>query len=175
MRNATWRTHVLRPGRPCMVCNEQLEPASVNVDRQGLLDDPEYIAGTGRGVPQRQNVAALAASVSASLLSQFVALTVAPSGRGETGHVRYALNSGWLEILNYTSTPGCRWENAAIGDDRQDMAGPHLAAEKARSDRVRRTTQAAPGKVPAPVVPAPHVRLADRVRNLLPRLLRRRP
>jgi hypothetical protein len=51
MRNATWRTHVLRPGRPCLVCNEQLNPADVTIDRQGLLDDPEYIAGAGRGLP----------------------------------------------------------------------------------------------------------------------------
>ena len=25
MRNATWRTHVIRPGRPCMSCNRQLD------------------------------------------------------------------------------------------------------------------------------------------------------
>ncbi len=27
MRNATWRSHVLRPGRPCMICNSSSTPA----------------------------------------------------------------------------------------------------------------------------------------------------
>ena len=27
MCNATWRTHVVRPGRPCMACNRQLDMA----------------------------------------------------------------------------------------------------------------------------------------------------
>lgn len=33
MRNATWRTHVIRPGRPCMVCSGQLDPADVTIDK----------------------------------------------------------------------------------------------------------------------------------------------
>ena len=40
MCNATWRTHVIRPGRPCMACNRQLDMAQVTLDKQGLLDDP---------------------------------------------------------------------------------------------------------------------------------------
>src|SRR5205823_197636 len=29
MRNATWRSHVVRPGRPCMSCNGQLDGGDV--------------------------------------------------------------------------------------------------------------------------------------------------
>ena len=137
MRNATWRTHVLRPGRPCMACNGQLDPARVTIDRQGLLDDPAYIAGAGAGVrEQRQNVAALAAGVSASLLSQFVALVAAPSGVGETGPVRFSLTTGRLEHLDCVSKPHCTWENGTgAGDARPVLTGSHPAAEQARAAR----------------------------------------
>jgi molybdopterin-synthase adenylyltransferase len=137
MRNATWRTHVLRPGRPCMVCNGQLDPARVTIDRQGLLDDPTYIAGAGAGVrDQRQNVAALAAGVSGSMLSHFVGLVAAPSGIGETGPVRFSLTTGRLEHLTCTSKKHCTWENStAAGDRRSVLTGPHAAAERARADR----------------------------------------
>ena len=68
MRNATWRSHVIRPMRPCMSCNRQLDPGQVIPDRDGLLDDPEYIAGAGRSdVPANQNVAPLSVNVAASL------------------------------------------------------------------------------------------------------------
>ena len=45
MRNATWRSHVLRPGRPCMACNGQLDLGKVHADRENLLDDETYITG----------------------------------------------------------------------------------------------------------------------------------
>jgi molybdopterin-synthase adenylyltransferase len=90
MRNATWRSHVIRPGRPCMVCNGQLDVAEVPRDRQGLLDDAEYIRRPGRSGPARPNVALLSINVVASLLAQFVSLTVAPRRprRGRRSPVR---------------------------------------------------------------------------------------
>jgi molybdopterin-synthase adenylyltransferase len=99
MRNATWRSHVLRPGRPCLICNRQLDPTRITIDRQGQLDDPTYIAGAGAALnPGRQNVAILCASVSAGLLTQFASLTVAPGGQGDPGPLQYLL----------PETPKCR-------------------------------------------------------------------
>ena len=84
MRNATWRTHVIRPGRPCMRCNRQLDAAQVIPDMQGLLDDPSYIEHADASiVPPAQNVAPLSVSVSAGLLAQYVSLSTAPSGFGD--------------------------------------------------------------------------------------------
>jgi hypothetical protein len=51
MRNATWRSHVVRPGRPCMVCTRQLDMGQVALDAQGILDDPAYIAGVPARCP----------------------------------------------------------------------------------------------------------------------------
>ena len=75
MRNATWRSHVVRPGRPCMSCNRQLDLGSVALEQQGLLDDPAYIHGMGQGRrPVNPNVAPLSVNVVASLLAQYVQL-----------------------------------------------------------------------------------------------------
>ena len=119
MRNATWRSHVLRPMRPCMSCNGQLDLGLVPLDRQGLLDDPDYIRNSGRSdLPTSQNVAPLSVSVAASLLAQYVSFSVAPAGLGDPGPLRYTLSSHYLEHLKRTTRPHCPVELAeGIGDD----------------------------------------------------------
>lgn len=124
MRGGTWRVHTLVPGRPCMVCNGQLRINELSLDRAGLLDDPEYVRHSGinpgMGGP---NVAALAASVSAGLLSQFVSLVAAPGGMGVSAPLRYMLAAHQFEHLPMKSGAYCPYENAtACGDARQELA-----------------------------------------------------
>jgi hypothetical protein len=138
MRNATWRSHVLRPGRPCLVCNEQVVTSEVSLDIQGLLDDPAYIAGAGRQ-PGGQNVALLSVSATASLLAQFVSFNVAPGGIGEPGPLQYLLSTHTQEHLSFTTRPGCPYEQAeAVGDGRQDLTGDDAAAQEHRAQRSAR-------------------------------------
>ena len=134
MRNATWRSHVIRPMRPCMSCNRQLELGQVIPDKQGLLDDPEYIVGSGRlDVPTNQNVAPLSVSVAASLLAQYVSFSVAPAGLGDPGPLRYALSSHFLEYLDHVTRPHCPAElGEGAGDRRADLTGCHEQAERLR-------------------------------------------
>ncbi len=124
MRGATWRVHVLTPGRPCMVCTRQLSPARVQLDRLGLLDDPAYIrAADSALIESGQNVAALSASVSAAELAQFVSLVASPGGEGVSGPLRYHVSSHMLEHLPDKTAPGCVFEAAlAVGDDRMPIA-----------------------------------------------------
>lgn len=143
MRNATWRSHVLRPGRPCLVCNEQVAVSDVSLDIQGLLDDPTYIAGAGRH-PGGENVALLSVSATASLLAQFVSFNVAPGGIGEPGPLQYLLSTHTLEHLPATTRPGCPYERAeAVGDARQNLTGDHPAAQEHRARRAARRGHAA--------------------------------
>ncbi|MCU1526749.1 MAG: hypothetical protein JWP75_512 [Frondihabitans sp.] len=123
MRNGIWRTHTLVPGRPCMACLGQLVVGDIVLDKDGLLDDPEYIAGAHREAPSRQNVAALSASVSAALLAQFVSLTAQPGGRGAPAPLRYVLSSHSLEHSMAASGTHCPYENSlAAGDARTPIA-----------------------------------------------------
>ena len=134
MRNATWRSHVVRPMRPCMSCNKQLDLGLVSLDQQGLLDDPEYIRNSGRSdLPTSQNVAPLSVSVAATLLAQYVSFSVAPAGLGDPGPLRYSLSSHYLEHLNHTTRPHCPVESAeGVGDVRADLTGRHEQAEQLR-------------------------------------------
>jgi hypothetical protein len=127
MRGGTWRAHALVPGRPCLVCNGQLRMNELTLDRAGKLDDPEYIRrsgiSSGAGSP---NVAALAASVSAGLLAQFVSLVAAPGGIGVSAPLRYMLSIHQLEHLRVQSGAFCVYEKAtARGDERPALADDH--------------------------------------------------
>ena len=145
MRSAVWRTHLVTPGQPCLVCNRQLDPAHIQADKLGLFDDPGYIRGAAISAqPRRQNVAILAASVSASLLAQFTSLTVAPAGMGSPGPLRYALSTHTLEHLDIPLKPGCPFETqVSAGDGRIPLTGIHDAARKAREERRARQNQPA--------------------------------
>ena len=134
MRNATWRSHVVRPDRPCMSCSGQLDLGEVSLDRLGLRDDPEYIKGAGRSEgPSNQNVAPLSVSVTASLLAQYVSFSVAPTGLGDPGPLRYALSTHYLERLGHTTRPDCPVEMVeGLGDQRPVLTDRHIQAERLR-------------------------------------------
>jgi hypothetical protein len=155
MRNATWRSHVIRPGRPCMVCNRQLHPGEVQLDRQDLLDDPEYIRRSGRRAPARQNVAILCINVVGSLLAQFVSLAVAPGGRGDPGPLQYVLSTHHLDTPPVDDSENCAYEaTLAYGDARVPLAGPHPRAGSARRRRQQRQRR-------------PHIRLLRAMRLVI--------
>lgn len=134
MRNATWRSHIIRPGRPCMGCNRQLDLGLVIPDKQGLLDDPNYIRGADPlAVMHRQNVAPLSASVSASLLAQYTSYCATPGGLGDPGPLQYWLSTHHLEHRDDSTRPHCSIESAvATGDLRLDQTGRHEVAERHR-------------------------------------------
>jgi len=136
MRGATWRSHVVRPGRPCLACNGQLDLAAVTADRAGDLDDPHYIAGVAGGGDRAENVAVLAVSAAAGLLAQYVSLNVAPGGLGEPGPLRYLLSTHTLERVDAQTRPNCPVEAVGgDGDAALALTGPHAAADQRRRAR----------------------------------------
>lgn len=156
MRNATTRAHVITPGRPCLQCNGQIDGAQVARDRAGLLDDERYINNSGVSAPARENVSLLAPSVVASMLGQFVSLTVAPGGRGVPGPLRFSLSTHTLQHLPAETLAGCGYEHAtAVGHGRAQLTGPHPVAEAARRSRERRL-RTAPLRIRRAVYAAVH-------------------
>jgi molybdopterin-synthase adenylyltransferase len=138
MRNATWRSHVIRPGRPCLSCNGQLDLSAVTADAAGTLDDPVYIAGLAdvTATDDGQNVAALSISAAAGILAQHISLNVAPGGVGEPGPLQYLLSTHTLEHLDVASRLHCPLEAlTACGDPALRMVGRHAVAEARRHSR----------------------------------------
>lgn len=138
LRNAYWRSTVARPGRPCLACLGQYDPGLVQVERDGSLDEPSYIANLPDDLPlkQRENVAAFSASVAASLLQQFVSYVAHPSGFGDPGPLRYSARDHTAERLPTDCSDQCVFPGSVgSGDARLDPSGRHAVAEKARRER----------------------------------------
>lgn len=135
LRNGTWRSHVVRPGRPCMSCSRQLDLGEVALDMEGLLNDPTYVRGRSTAAAG-QNVAALSVNVTAALLAQLVSYLVAPGGLGDPGPLQYLLSTHTLERLAHASRENCPVESSTgVGDDRIDLTGEHVEAESQRRAR----------------------------------------
>lgn len=136
LRNAIWRSLVVTSGRPCLACVGQYEPAHVQLERDGSLDDPTYIAGLPPGSPLRanQNVSALSIAVASGLLNQFLSLVIAPSGLGDPGPRRHDLARHCIEPVDVTAcVVGCPYQGSVgDGDRRIDPTDKHVAADLAR-------------------------------------------
>jgi len=136
MRNAYWRSQVVTAGRPCLVCIGQYDPAHVQLERDGSLDNPTYIAGLPPECALRanQNVSALSIAAASALLNQFLSLVVAPSGVGDPGPLRHSLATHRSEAVDVACVDACPYsQSVGEGDRRLDPTGPHEAARRART------------------------------------------
>ena len=96
-----------------MSCNRQLDLGSVALERQGLLDDPGYIARAGESrLPVNPNVAPLSVNAAASILAQYVSFSVAPAGLGDPGPLQYTFSTHYFEHRNDATSPHCATEAA---------------------------------------------------------------
>lgn len=115
--HADWRVHAVGPGRPCMVCVGALRRSDVALDREGKLDDPEYIQGlpeAERAVFARRNVFPFGLSVAAHQVLQAVAIVTGLARLGGMGPQHYACYPGEMTVDKTLPEckPGCEF-NAA--------------------------------------------------------------
>lgn len=138
MRGATFRTQVVRPGNPCLVCSGQVNMGELMKERSGALDDPKYIAGVGATAPglTGENVSLISAGASASQLAQFVSYVLAPAGVGDPGPLRFNFVDHNLEQLHHTTDPNCAFEHADLGDGaRANLTAEHKRARQEIAER----------------------------------------
>jgi hypothetical protein len=96
-----WRIHSVGPGRSCLYCIDALRRSDVALDRDGQLDDPDYIKGlphSEREKYARRNVFAFSMSVAAHEVLQLVSLVTGNTRVGGTGNQTYHAFPGVMEV-----------------------------------------------------------------------------
>lgn len=118
---ADWRAHTATVGRRCLQCLGQYDPGFVQMEREGLLDDPTYITGLPKDHPlkTRENVFAFAVCCGGLQVLQLLALVMAPLGQSNPGAQMYHFVGGSMEEPAFgTCDPGCLFASmVAQGDD----------------------------------------------------------
>lgn len=111
-QHIAWRIHTVGPERPCMVCLGALRRSDVALDREGKLDDPDYIAGLSeedKAAISRRNVFPFSLSVAAHEVLQLVGVVTGFERVGGAGAQIYDAYPGEMAILEAECEPGCEY------------------------------------------------------------------
>lgn len=108
-----WRIHTVGPGRACLVCLGALLRSDVGLDRDGLLDDPEYIAGLSRAERERygrRNVFPFSMSVAAHEILQLTGMIANSSRVSGIGPQHYMSYPGVMNVsVAQECAPDCEF------------------------------------------------------------------
>lgn len=96
-----WRAHVVGPGHGCMYCLGALRRSDVALDREGRLDDPDYIKGLTDDEREHyagRNVYAFSMNVASLEFLKLVGLIIGSERVGGTGPQTYHAYPGTIEV-----------------------------------------------------------------------------
>lgn len=96
-----WRIHTVGPEHGCLYCLDALRRSDVALDRDGLLDDPDYMKGLSEADRERygrRNVFAFSLSVASHQVLQLVGLVSGNERVGGRGPQTYHAYPGTMEV-----------------------------------------------------------------------------
>ncbi|MEZ5898518.1 MAG: ThiF family adenylyltransferase [Hyphomicrobiaceae bacterium] len=133
---ADWRAHTATVTRPCLQCLGQYTPSAVQLEREGFLDDPDYIEGLPKDHPlhARENVYAFALSCGSLQVLQMLAYAIAPLDLSNPGAQIYHFVGSQMEPPQFgTCKPNCPFPGlVAMGDD----GGIAVTGPRPHSDQI---------------------------------------
>ncbi len=136
LRGADWKAHTIGPGRRCLACREQYDPAMVPLDLDGTLDDPSYLSGLPKGHPllANENVFPFSLHLAGMEVLQMLSFVVAPSGIGNPGGQYYHFASGRMEFNDVSDCdPGCYFQKMTGAGDLLSHTFPETHRYQART------------------------------------------
>ena len=117
---ADWTALTAMTGRQCLECAGQYDMNLVQMEREGLLDDPAYIESLPKGHPLRakENVFGFSMSCAGLQFLQMLALVLSPLGQPNPGRQIYHFVGNRMEPPQfYECAAGCRFvEQMGKGD-----------------------------------------------------------
>ena len=133
---ANWRAHVAAPSRKCLECLGQYDPGLVGAERDGYLDDPNYIKGLPNEhvLKRNENVFAFSAAAASLEIMQFLRMVVASPGLPNPGAWSYNFVTANTDVDSGTCNDGCWFSShIALGENSEvSVTGPHASAERER-------------------------------------------
>ena len=139
-QHVAWRIHTAGPGRACLVCLGALRRSDVALDREGKLDDPDYIEGLSeeeKAALSGRNVFPFSMSVAAHEVLQLAGVVTGFARIGGTGAQTYDAYPGTMQVREAAScSEGC--EFAALTATAADLT-PNLEGATGESSLNRGT------------------------------------
>ncbi len=139
LRRADIRAHIAGPGRRCLECLGQFDPGLVAVERDGLLENPTYIAGLPANHPLRrnENVFGFAAMCASLEIMQFLHMVLRPLDLNALPPSLYHFVFNELDVDKPVCNNGCPYAALSGLGDRSpvSLVGHHVKASLARGER----------------------------------------
>jgi hypothetical protein len=121
MKAADWKIQTSSPRRRCLECVGQYTPAMASLEREGFLDDPEYIKGLPKDdlLARNENVFAFSANVASFEVLQLLQMVIAPLGISDSGEQMYHFVPGLLDPPVFeTCKPNCPYPRLTAKGER---------------------------------------------------------
>jgi molybdopterin-synthase adenylyltransferase len=109
-----WRIHTVGPDRACLVCLGALRRSDVRLEKDGKLDDPDYVEGLSeedKAFISRRNVFPFSMSVAAHEVLQLIGLVTGQARIGGRGPQRYHAYPGEMHVLDAACDPACEFQS----------------------------------------------------------------
>lgn len=149
LRHADWRAHTACPTRRCLECIGQYNSGDVSLERNGLFDDPSYIAGLPREhfVHASENVFAFSMAAASLEVLQLLTMIVAPQGVVSPGAQLYHFVPGVMDAADFSPcTASCPYPELTARGEATGIivTATHDRAERSRASRTRTSETAVP-------------------------------
>jgi molybdopterin/thiamine biosynthesis adenylyltransferase len=136
---ADWQLQTVGPDRPCLQCIEAFNPSDVATEKEGLLEDPSYLAGLpiDHKFKRNENIFPFSTNLASLEVLQFIEMTTGIAHKNYFGIQRYSYNHGYIRIYDEKKCrEGCFYkEGIALGDS--SFAPPYGLDHSAVKARIR--------------------------------------